>query len=108
MEASEDKWHSLEPLLALASIYIDRDNDSRAATLLARAMATADSIKSIEHLASIHNLYYRMYSREGQYREALKHHVLSTTLQDSVVDMERATAYTTSVSPSNEDANSNA
>lgn len=90
MEASEDKWHSLEPLLALASIYIDRDNDSRAATLLARAMATADSIKSIEHLASIHNLYYRMYSREGQYREALKHHVLSTTLQDSVVDMEKS------------------
>lgn len=90
MEASEDKWHSLEPLLALASIYIDRDNDSRAATLLARAMATADSIKSIEHLASIHDLYYRMYSREGRYREALKHHVLSTTLQDSVVDMEKS------------------
>lgn len=89
MLASEDKWHALEPQLALASIYIDRGDDATAARLLASADSIAESIHSIEHKAQIHSLYYKMYSKEGRYREALRHHVLSTEMQDSVMNMEK-------------------
>lgn len=89
MVASEDKWHALEPQLALVSIYIDRNDDATAARLLANADSTAESIHSIEHKAQIHNLYYKMYSKEGRYHEALNHHVRSTELQDSILNMEK-------------------
>lgn len=34
-------------------------------------------------------LYYRIFEREGKYRQALEHHVLATNLQDSVLDSKK-------------------
>ena len=33
--------------------------------------------------------YYRIFEREGKYRQALEHHVLATNLQDSVLDSKK-------------------
>mgnify|MGYP004562458037 CR=1 FL=1 len=89
MKASKDRWHSLEVLISLSSLYLDTHNDTKALAMLHEAQAVADSIGSREHLAAIHNLYYKVYKSEGRYKDALDHHVLSTQLQDSVVDMEK-------------------
>lgn len=35
------------------------------------------------------SLYYRIFEREGKYRQALEHHVLATNLQDSVLDSKK-------------------
>jgi len=89
MKDSKDEWHALEPLLALAKIDYAMGNDTRSLEELNRAEITARRIKSKEHLAEIHHLYYQIYERRGDYRNALENHIKSARLQDSVVDMEK-------------------
>lgn len=89
MKDSKDEWHALEPLLALAKIDYAMGNDTRSLEELNQAEATARRIKSKEHLAEIHHLYYQIYERRGDYRNALENHIKSARLQDSVVDMEK-------------------
>ena len=89
MKASKDEWHALQSLLALAQIDHTMGNDARALKTLAHAEATATQIKSKEHLAEIYDLYYRIYEQQGDYRRALACHVKATSLQDSVVDIEK-------------------
>lgn len=38
---------------------------------------------------TVNMLYYRIFEREGKYRQALEHHVLATNLQDSVLDSKK-------------------
>ncbi len=90
MKASKDRWHSLETLLALASIDIDTKNYANALKLLREAENTATEIESKEHLAEIHKLYYTLYNAMGDYKDALSHHVAATSLQDSVMDMDKS------------------
>ena len=79
----------MESLLALAHIDYTTGNDTRALERLTNGQATAEKIKSKEHLAEIHRLYYLIYQKRGDYRLALAHHVKAASLQDSVVDMEK-------------------
>lgn len=89
MKHSKDEWHALESLLALAHIDYTTGNDARALQQLEQAKVTAERIKAKEHLAEIHQLYYLLYRKQGDYRSALTHHVQASALQDSVVDMEK-------------------
>lgn len=89
MRAWKDEWHALISLIALANLDYIMKNEERALQLLQKSEAIAKKIKSKEHLADIHNIYYKIYEQKGDYRNALKHHVRSAALQDSVVDMEK-------------------
>ena len=89
MKASKDEWHALTSLIALAGIYQDTRDDARVEEYLARAKAIAERIHSTEHLAEIHTLYYKYYSRLGNYQQALKSKEVADALQDSVVSIEK-------------------
>lgn len=53
MEASDDKWHSLNTLIALAGIDMATGDDGKALARLEQAKRVADEIKSHEHLRGI-------------------------------------------------------
>ena len=89
MKDSPDKWHSLETVLSLASANFDLHREQEALRLLREADTVARSIHSREHLVTVNMLYYRIFEREGKYRQALEHHVLATNLQDSVLDSKK-------------------
>ena len=89
MKESKDEWHALESQMALAHIDYATGNSVRALDNLHQAEMTARKIKSKEHLAGIHDMYYRLYERQGDYRKALENHVAASALRDSVVGMEK-------------------
>lgn len=86
---SKDEWHALQPLLALVKIDYITGNHNTAFENLSKAKAIAEKIKSKEHLADIYFQYYRLYERQGNYREALKQHVTASAMQDSMIDLEK-------------------
>ena len=89
MQESKDEWHALNSLVALAGIYHTTGNDAKEMEYLGKAKAIAERIKSPEHLAEIHTLYYKHYKRAGDYRTALSSYEQATVLQDSVLNMEK-------------------
>lgn len=89
MEASDDEWHMLNSLIALAGVNMAMGNDGKAMTHLDKAKQVANEIKSYEHLEDIYYLYYKHYKRVGDYSAALASHEKATAMRDSVVDMEK-------------------
>ena len=89
MQTSKDEWHALNSLIALADIYHTIGNDAKEMEYLGKAKTIAERIKSPEHLAEIHTLYYKHYKRAGDYRTALSSYEQATVLQDSVLNMEK-------------------
>ena len=89
MKASKDEWHALNTLIALAGIYHTTGNDAKKMEYLNNAKAMAERIKSPEHLADIHTLYYKHYMQTGDYRSALASYEKATVLQDSVLNIEK-------------------
>ena len=89
MKASKDEWHALTSLIALASIYNATKDDAHVEEYLRQAKTIAERIRSNEHLSEIHALYYRYYSRLGDYRRALENKEIAESLQDSVVSIEK-------------------
>lgn len=89
MQESKDEWHALNSLIALADIYHTTGNDAKEMEYLGKAKAIAERIKSPEHLAEIHTLYYKHYKQAGDYRTALSSYEQAMTMQDSVLNMEK-------------------
>ena len=79
-----DKWHWLEASIALTRIYIEKGELNNAEKALSEAQHVAEKIGSKEHLASIHNLYYRLYERQENHAAALKSYILSNAYEDSI------------------------
>lgn len=89
MQASKDEWHALNSLIALAGIYHATSNGTKELEYLDRAKQVAEGIKSLEHLAEIHTLYYKHYKETGDCRSALMSYEKAMAMQDSVLDMEK-------------------
>lgn len=89
MEASDDKWHMLNSLIALAGANMATGNESKAMQHLDKAKLVANEIKSYEHLSEIFDLYYKHYKRVGDYGAALASHEKAVAMSDSVMDMEK-------------------
>ena len=89
MEASNDEWHALNALIALAGIYRLTGNKEREMRYLNEAKQMAQTIKSPEHLAEIYTLYYKHYQQAGDCRSALAAYEKATMMRDSVLDMEK-------------------
>lgn len=89
MEASQDEWHALNSLIALAGIHCASGNDRQTLAYLDRAKTVAERIKSVEHQAEIYTLYYKHHKHSGNLSQALVCYERATALQDSVVDMEK-------------------
>ncbi len=89
MQASKDKWHSLNSLIALAGVHNATGNNAKVMEYLGKARKVAEEIKSPEHLAKIHTLYYELYKRTGNYRTALSSYEQATAMRDSVLNIEK-------------------
>lgn len=89
MEASDDEWHALNMLIALAGVNLAINQDNKALQYLDRAKQIADEIKSNEHLEEIYTLYYNYYKRKGDCKMALAQHEKATAMRDSVIDIEK-------------------
>lgn len=89
MKTSKDEWHALTPLLALAHLDCAIGDPNKALEKVQKAETIATKINSQEHLAEIHDLYYQIYRLKGDYQKALDHHVLASSLKDSVAGAEK-------------------
>lgn len=89
MKNSRDEWHTLNSIIALANIYEQKSDNERAADYLGRALSMAKNIGSNEHMAQIYKLYYDMYKKRGDYRNALDCHEKESAMKDSLIDMDK-------------------
>lgn len=86
MSVGSDKWHKLEAMLALSRINILMDNYEECELYLKGALDIAQEIKSWEHLARVHELYYEIAEKEEDYQSALKEYQASVSYNDSVTN----------------------
>lgn len=84
MGTSEDRWHAMEPCLALAEIYIKIGDENTAMTYLATADRLAHDLHSLEHQAQIAKLYYDIYAKKDDCRRALHYYRTFDQLSDSL------------------------
>ena len=84
MAPSDDRWHTMEPCLALAEIYIKMGDDATAMQYLDTADRLAHALHSLEHQSQIARLYYDIYNRKGDTRQALHFYKIYNELGDSV------------------------
>ena len=84
MAPSDDRWHTMEPCLALAEIYIKMGDDAIAMQYLDTADRLAHDLHSLEHQSQIARLYYDIYNRKGDSRQALHFYKIYNELGDSV------------------------
>lgn len=84
MAPSDDRWHTMEPCLALAEIYIKMGDDATAMQYLDMADRLAHDLHSQEHHSQIARLYYDIYNRKGDTRQALHFYKIYNELGDSV------------------------
>ncbi len=89
MQQSRDEWHALESGIALARIYWKTGQTREAFSYLDNARNIAKRIKSIEHLADIHQLYYSFYRSQGNIEQALDNFIRASEYDDSVLNLKK-------------------
>lgn len=86
MSDSEDRWHWLESVLALARIYLKTDNLEEAHKYIVEAHATAKAIHSREHIAGIYQILSEYEARAGNPQLALDYYKEADNINDSIVN----------------------
>ena len=89
LKEAGDDWHGLQAVLNIARIYIKEGKIAPARSNLDKASETVQRIKSQEHQVEVYKLYYQLYEKTGNLRLALDNYIKSTTLQDSLVNMQK-------------------
>lgn len=84
MKPSGDRWHTMEPCLALAEIHLKTGDYNAAMHYLGIADQLAHDLHSLEHQSQIARIYYEIYSRKGDYARALRYYKEYNELGDSV------------------------
>lgn len=92
MRNTGDKWHMLNPLVALAGISFANGDDAETETYLKKGLDLAKEINSRSHLEEIYTLYYRLFERRGEWHNALLNHERAMAIKDSMINMERVNA----------------
>lgn len=85
MKDTKDEWHTLPPLIMLASLYVDNQQWSDALHYLDIAREIGERLKSFDYLKDIYNLYYIHYKRLGDYRNALLYHEKAGLARDTMI-----------------------
>lgn len=85
MKDTKDEWHTLPPLIMLASLYVDNQQWSDAFHYLDIAREIGERLKSFDYLKDIYNLYYIHYKRLGDYRNALLYHEKAGLARDTMI-----------------------
>ena len=88
MEGKIDTWHWLNFCLALVNTHITQKNYKEALRLLNKAKIKAAEGHSLDHLASIHSSYYKIYNFLGNAAKALDAYRLSDIYNDSIINQQ--------------------
>ena len=88
MENEIDSWHWVNFCIELVDIYIDQKNYSKALKLLNKANEKATTGHSLDHLASIYNLYSTIYEKTGDTSKAFEAYRISNTYNDSIINQQ--------------------
>ena len=88
MENEIDSWHWVNFCIELVDIYIDQKNYSKALDLLNKANEKATTGRSLDHLASIYNLYSTIYEKTGDTSKAFEAYRISNTYNDSIINQQ--------------------
>jgi len=88
MKESEDEYHALNSLLAMAGIHITTGEYSSAMEYLVKAESMADRIGSKEHIIEADLLYYDLYKKRGDYKRALQRLEMADSVKNSVMSVE--------------------
>lgn len=88
MENKIDSWHWIDFCLSLVNIYVNQNNYSKALELLDNANEKATTGHSIDHLATIYNLYSTIYEKTGNTAKAFEAYRLSNTYNDSIINQQ--------------------
>ena len=89
MSESTDRWHYLESCIALARANLKSKVTGTAIEFLKEAKMTAEEIGSPEHLVQIYELYYQIYLKEGNYRQALASYIDHKRWGDSIANINK-------------------
>lgn len=84
LDIDEDRWHWLEPSIALCRLYIHQGKNKEAQKLLREVDSTAVAINSKRHLSEIYELRYQMAKLQGNTDKALYYHIKHTDYEDSL------------------------
>lgn len=84
MKPSGDRWHTMEPCLALAEVHLKTGDYNATMHYLEIADQLAHDLHSLEHQSQIARIYYEIYSRKGDYARALRYYKEYNELGDSV------------------------
>lgn len=85
LQATDDDWHELEPLIQLARCMLENGYPEAKATL-DKAEQIARSIGSIEHQQEISSLMALYYSKNGDLSSAIDQYKLCIAYRDSLSD----------------------
>lgn len=88
MNSGTDRWHWLESTLAIARVHMKSGENSTALQYTDKALETAYSINSYEHLSEAYNIRYRLYDTDGNTDKALDAYIKSREYADKVVNKE--------------------
>lgn len=84
MAQSDDRWHAMEPCLALAQVYVKLGDFVKAKHYLVIADNEARKLKSLEYQSQVAWLFYNIYNKEGNCGQALAYYKAYNELGDSV------------------------
>lgn len=93
MDKTADRYNRLVVLLSIARIHLKTENFDEFNSYIQLAESTANEIKSLEHLATIHKLKYDYDLKQGNYQLALDNFTKHKALQDSLGGIQKATRY---------------
>ena len=86
---SKDRWHALEPMMALVELGLDTDNMAEAEAWLKEVDKEMKNLNSREHESEIYALHYKMDKRKGLFREALRWYEKAEAMGDSIMDQDK-------------------
>ncbi len=84
MKTGTDKWHWLDACIALANIYVNHGDIKKAEPYIDEALAEAQKQNSLEPLADIYMLKYKVAKQCANCQKALQYYVKSDELRDSI------------------------
>lgn len=79
-----DAWHAVEPLLAIADLYLDYGKTAQAQPYIHRAIAISGEVNSIELLRACYTLRARYHEQRGAYELALADYHICKAYHDSL------------------------
>ena len=87
MENSSDRWHWLEACLAIADVYIAKNDMKSAWVYIEQAENVVQKIQSKESFAFIYKTKYRFYEKSGNPAKALENFILNRKYEDSILNI---------------------